>query len=84
MVSVVAYAAFDLASTSKAGVALGNEDAIAGVSIGEIQGGVNMLLVGVDKRPAMARSETQKKIPASSMTSPCCCTFRRTTRRPLW
>lgn len=52
VVSVVAYAAFDLASTSKAGVALGNEDAIAGVSIGEIQGGVNMLLVGVDKRPA--------------------------------
>lgn len=51
-VSVSAYAAWDLAATSKAGVALGNEDAIAGISIGEIKGGVNLLLVGVDKRPA--------------------------------
>lgn len=50
--SVVAYAAWDLASSSKAGVTLGNEDVLDGVSIGEMKGGVNMLLVGVDKRPA--------------------------------
>ncbi|MGV1034189.1 MAG: LCP family protein [Microbacteriaceae bacterium] len=49
---VVGYAAWDLVATSRSGIALGNEDAIAGLSIGEIQGGVNLLLVGVDKRPA--------------------------------
>ncbi|HLP23516.1 MAG TPA: LCP family protein [Microbacteriaceae bacterium] len=50
--SISAYAAWDLAQTSKGGVALGNEDAIAGLSIAELKGGVNLLLVGVDKRPA--------------------------------
>lgn len=49
---VVGYAAWDLIATSRSGIALGNEDSIAGLSIGEIQGGVNLLLVGVDKRPA--------------------------------
>lgn len=52
VVSVSAYAAWDLAATSKDGITLGNEDAIAGISVGEIKGGVNLLLVGVDKRPA--------------------------------
>lgn len=52
VVSVTGYAAWDLARSANASITLGNESAIAGVSIGEIEGGVNMLLVGVDKRPA--------------------------------
>lgn len=52
MVSTVAYASWDLANSTKAGITLGNEKSIAGVSIGAIPGGVNLLLVGVDKRPA--------------------------------
>ena len=51
--SISAYAAWDLATTAKAGVQLDNEDELGALpSIGAIDGGVNLLLVGSDRRPA--------------------------------
>ena len=49
--AVAAYAAFDLASSLKPTVALGNEEVLEGVpDVGAIEGGVNLLIIGSDSR----------------------------------
>ncbi|GAA2029856.1 hypothetical protein GCM10009819_11910 [Agromyces tropicus] len=49
--AVAAYAAFDLASTAKPTVSLGNESVLEGVpDVGAIEGGVNLLVIGSDSR----------------------------------
>lgn len=49
--AVAAYAAFDLASTLKPTVTLGNEEVLEGVpDVGAIEGGVNLLVIGSDSR----------------------------------
>ena len=49
--AVAAYAAWDLASTVKPTVTLGNEEVLEGVpDIGAMEGGVNLLIVGSDSR----------------------------------
>ena len=49
--AVAAYAAFDLASSLKPTVALGNEAVLEGVpDVGAIEGGVNLLVIGSDSR----------------------------------
>ncbi|MFF2273592.1 LCP family protein [Agromyces sp. NPDC058136] len=49
--AVAAYAAWDLASTVKPTVSLGNEKVLEGVpDVGAMEGGVNLLLVGSDSR----------------------------------
>ncbi len=49
--AVAAYAAFDLASSLKPTVALGNESVLDGVpDVGAIEGGVNLLVIGSDSR----------------------------------
>lgn len=50
---VLGYAALDLAGSAKEGVALDNELALGNLpNVAAIKGGVNLLLVGVDKRTA--------------------------------
>ncbi|MFB9307746.1 LCP family protein required for cell wall assembly [Agromyces hippuratus] len=50
--SVAAYAAIDLVGSVKPGVSLANADMLDGVpDIGAMDGGLNFLLVGSDKRP---------------------------------
>ena len=54
--SVVAYAAFDLIGDAKPPVQLESEQMLEGVpDIGAMEGGLNFLLVGSDKRPADGR-----------------------------
>ena len=49
--AVAAYAAFDLASTAKPTVTLGNEQELEGVpDVGAIEGGLNLLVIGSDSR----------------------------------
>ncbi|MFD4422445.1 LCP family protein [Agromyces sp. NPDC058484] len=49
--AVAAYAAWDLASTAKPTVTLGNEAVLEGVpDVGAMEGGVNLLVVGSDSR----------------------------------
>ena len=49
--AVAAYAAWDLASTVKPTVTLGNEEVLEGVpDVGAMEGGVNLLIVGSDSR----------------------------------
>lgn len=49
--AVAAYAAWDLASTVKPTITLGNEEVLEGVpDVGAMEGGVNLLVVGSDSR----------------------------------
>ncbi len=83
VISTTAVGAFYVWDATRAveaaGVSIGGDDEQLPPTLGEIEGGVNMLVVGTDscegptpRCPAPARTATPT---ASATTSPCWCTF---------